>query len=104
MGQGFAVNASSLSAGSQDVAGLQGRCGSVAGDAVEALAAMAGSSGHAGLASALTGAAGQGFRAFVEMGVLYRHVSDSLAASAETYASAERDLAARAGAILGGLG
>ncbi len=101
MGQGFSVNASELSAGSQDVTGLQGRCQSIAGDTVDALAGMAGSAGHAGLASALTGAAGQGFRSFVEMGLVYGHVSDSLTASAETYATTERALAARAGAILG---
>ena len=101
MGQGFSVNPSKLRAGSQDVTGLHGRCESIAGDAVDALAGMAGAAGHAGLASAMSGATGQGFRAFVEMGVVYRHVSDSLTASAETYASTERNLAARAGAIFG---
>ncbi len=72
MGQGFSVNLSKLRAGSQDMTGLQGRCENIAGDAVDALAGMAGSAGHAGLASALTSATGQGFRAFVEMGVVYR--------------------------------
>jgi len=100
--QGFSVNANKLGAGSQDVAGLQGRCEIITGNAVDALAGMAGSAGHAGLASALTGAAGQGFKAFVEMAVAYRHVSDSLTASAEAYAGTERAIAARAGAILGG--
>jgi hypothetical protein len=104
VGQGFSVSASKLIAGSTDVTGLQGRCESIAGDAVNALAGMAGSAAHAGLASALTGAVGQGFRAFVEMGVAYRHVSDSLTASAETYADTERNLVARTGAMLRGLG
>ncbi len=103
MGQGFSVNAAKLGAGSEDVAGLQGSCESITGDAVDALAGMAGSAGHAGLASALTGAAGQGFKAFVEMAVAYRHVSDSLTASAETYAGTERAIAAQAGAIFEGL-
>lgn len=103
MGQGFSVSAGRLDAGSQDVSGLLDHCMVIAEDAVGALAALAASAGHAGLASAMTGAAGQGARTLWAMGTAYRHVSASLAASAETYASTERAIAARAGAIFGEL-
>jgi hypothetical protein len=101
VGQGFSVNAARLQAGSQEVDALLGRCGAIAGDAVDALSGMAGSAGHPGLASALTGAVAHGTRTFQAMGVVYRHVSTSLVTSAEAYASAERAIADRAGAILG---
>lgn len=103
MGQGFSVNARALQAGDSDVAGLQGRCQTVAGDAVTALAGMAGSAGHAGLASALTDAAGQGARTFFAMGAAYQHVSVGLAACAATYARTEETIEARARAVQGEL-
>ena len=99
VGQGFSVRASKLQVGSQDVAGLQGRCEVVARDVVDALAGMAGSAGHPALASALTGAAGQGLVTFWAIGTAYQHVSDGLNASAETYSNAERAIAVKAGTI-----
>jgi hypothetical protein len=60
VGQGFAVNAAELQAGSGQVSGLQARCEVIAGDAVDALAGMAGSAGHPALASAAAGFGGLG--------------------------------------------
>jgi hypothetical protein len=99
VGQGFSVNAAKLQAGSAQVSDLQGRCEVIAGDATDTLAAMAGSAGHPSLAAALTGAAGQGMVTFWGIGSAYQHVTDGLAASAETYSSTERDLAAKAGTL-----
>jgi hypothetical protein len=103
VGQGFSVSAARLQAGSQEVSNLQSRCDVIAGDAVDTLAGMAASAGHPALASALSGAAGQGVRAFFTMGAAYGHVSSSLAASAANYTSADQAIAARAGLIFGGL-
>jgi hypothetical protein len=100
VGQGLSVDAGKLAKGSQDVAGLQERCDVIARGAVTALEGMAGSAGHAGLASALARAAGHGARTFEQMGAAYRHVSDSLAASAANYTATEQALAARTRTIL----
>lgn len=99
MGQGFSVDAAKLRAGNEEISNLHGRCGVVADDAVDALAGMAGSAGHPALASALTGATGQGLVTFWAVGSAYQHVSDGLAASAETYSSTERAIAANAGTL-----
>jgi hypothetical protein len=101
VGQGFSVDAGTLQAGSHHVTSLQGRCEVIGGDTVDALAGMARSAGHAGLASALTESARRGVSTFLAMNAVYQHVSVSLAASAETYASTERGVIARIGAILG---
>ena len=103
MGQGFSVNAAELQAGSGQVSGLQGRCEVIAGDAVDALAGMAGSAGHPALASALSGAAGQGAKAFLAMGAAYGHVSSSLSASATNYTRTDQGIAGQAGLIFRGL-
>ena len=103
MGQGFSVNAAKLQEGSQEVGNLQGRCEVIAGDAVDALAGMAGSAGHPALASALTGAAGQGAKAFWAMGAAYGHVSSSLSASAANYTKTDEGIAGQAGLIFRGL-
>jgi hypothetical protein len=89
VGQGFTVKPSALQSGSEGATGLQEYCLAVAQDAVETLGAMAGSAGHADLASALTDAAGRGDKAFTGMVAAYGHCSQSLAASAQTYTSAE---------------
>jgi hypothetical protein len=104
VGQGFSVSAGKLRAGSQDVGALLDRCLLIAEDSVDALAGMADSAGHPGLASALSGAVGQGARTFWAMGTACRHVSASLAASADNYADTEQAVAARARALLGELG
>jgi hypothetical protein len=103
VGQGFSVNAAKLREGSQEVGSLQGRCEVIAGDAVDALAGMAGSAGHPALASALSGAAGQGAKAFLAMRAAYGHVSSGLSASATNYAKTDQGIAGQAGLIFRGL-
>lgn len=98
-GQGLTVDAGKLAAGSQDVAALKARCEVIASDAVTALDAMAGSAGHAGLVSALADAAGHGARTFEQAGAAYRHVSDSLTASAANYTATEHGLTQQVGGI-----
>ena len=68
MGQGFSVNARRLAEGSQDSAGLLGRCEAIAADEVQAITGMGGAAGHVSLASALSGAAEQGTKAFLDLG------------------------------------
>jgi hypothetical protein len=100
MGQGFTVVAGSLSAGSQDIAGLFSTCEENGSDAVAALVGTAGAAaGHAALQEALLGAAGQGMKTFLDMGAAYQHVSSSLGATASTYATTEGDITTRVGAI-----
>jgi hypothetical protein len=101
MSQGFSVNPAKLQAGSQEVGELLERCQAIAAGAIAALSGMADSAGHLGLASALTGAAGQGARTFFGIGSVYQHVSGGLDASADTYASTEQAIAAKARTILG---
>jgi hypothetical protein len=103
VGQGFSVNAPKLAEGSQDVAGLLGRCEAIATDAVQAIAAMSGAAGHGGLATALGGAADQGTKAFLDLGGAYRHVASGLTAAASTYTQTEQDLVARSEDIMRGL-
>ena len=103
MGTGFTVRTGPLTAGSRDVAELQGRCLAIAEDAVAALAAMAGSAGHPSLVSALGDAAKRGNGAFAGMWAAYRHTSQSLAATAATYDRAEQANAARAQSVVPGL-
>jgi hypothetical protein len=91
MSQGFTVNVGALSAGGQDVAGLLSSVRSAASDVTAAISGMAGSaSGHAGLASALSSVAESSAQTFLELGAAYQHVGASLAATASTYAQAER--------------
>jgi uncharacterized protein YukE len=93
--QGFTVNASALSAGSQQVADLVSSVESIASDVVQSITGMAGSaSGHAGLASALMSAAENSTQTFQDFGAAYRHVGESLAATASAYDRAEQALAA----------
>jgi hypothetical protein len=103
VGQGFSVNAAKLHEGSQEVGNLQGRCEVIARDATDALAGMAGSAGHPALASALSGAAGQGSKAFWAMGAAYGHVSSSLSASAANYAKTDEGIVGQVGSIFRGL-
>jgi|HubBroStandDraft_5_1064220.scaffolds.fasta_scaffold172173_2 hypothetical protein len=103
VGQGFSVNAAELQAGSGQVSGLQSRCEVIAGDAAHTLTGMAGSVGHAGLASALSGAAGQGIKAFLVLGTAYGHVSSSLSASASNYTKTDQGIAGQVGLIFRGL-
>ena len=103
MSTGFTVRTGLLTAGSRDVAELQGRCLAIAEDAVAALAAMAGSAGHPSLVSALGDAAKRGNGAFAGMWAAYRHTSQSLAATAATYDRAEQANAARAQSVVPGL-
>ena len=91
MGQGLTVHAGALSEGGQQVAGLVSRVESAASDAIPAITGMAGSaSGHAGLASALMSAAESSTRALLGLGAAYRHVGESLAATAGVYDRAEQ--------------
>jgi hypothetical protein len=100
VGQGFTVVPDSLSAGSQDIAGLFSACEENGSDAVAALVGMAGAAaGHAALEEALLGAAGQGAKTFLDMGAAYQHVSSSIEATASTSASTEGDIATRVGGI-----
>jgi hypothetical protein len=103
MGQGFSVNAAKLQESSGQVSGLQVRCEVIAGDAADTLTDMAGSAGHAGLASALSGAAGQGIKAFLVLGAAYGHVSSSLSASATNYAKADQGITGQVGLLFRGL-
>lgn len=103
MGQGFTVNAGALSAGAPQVTGLVSSTESIASDVVQAITGMAGSaSGHAGLASALTSAAESSTRIFLAFGAAYRHVGESLAATASAYDRAEQAIAASIASIGGG--
>ena len=102
MGQGFSVNAAKLADGSQDITGLLDRCEAIAADAVQAIAAMGGTAGHGGLASALSGAADQGTKTFLDLGAAYRHVAGGLTAAAGTYTQTEQDLVTRSEDILRG--
>jgi hypothetical protein len=103
VGQGFTVNAGALSAGGQQVAGLVPSVESIASDVVQAITGMAGSaSGHAGLASALMSAADSSTKTFLDLGAAYRHVSDSLAATASNYDRAEKTVVASISRIGGG--
>jgi len=104
VGSGFTVRTGALVSGSQDIAGLQGRCLAIAEDAVASLAAMAGSAGHPGLASALSGAAERGNGAFAGMWAAYGHASQSLAATAANYDGAEQANTAGSGELLRFLG
>jgi hypothetical protein len=103
MGQGFSVNAAKLQESSGQVSGLQVRCEVIAGDAADTLTDMAGSAGHAGLASALSGAAGQGIKAFLVLGAAYGHVSSSLSASATNYAKTDQGITGQVGLLFRGL-
>jgi hypothetical protein len=103
VGQGFSVNAAKLQEGSGQVSGLQVRCEVVAGDAADTLSGMAGSAGHAGLASALSGAAGQGIKAFFVLGAAYGHVSSSLSASATNYTKTDQGITGQVGLLFRGL-
>jgi hypothetical protein len=100
--QGFSVRPGGLSAGSQDMGSLQGRCQLIAEYVVATLASMAGSAGHAGLASALKGAAGRGNKAYTGMWAAYGQASQGLAASANTYSSAEQAIADQVRSVIGG--
>ena len=102
MGQGFSVNARRLAEGSQDITGLLGHCEAIATDAAQAITGMDGAAGHAGLASALSGAAEQGTKAFLDLGTAYQHVASGLTATANTYAQSEQDLVSRSGHIVRG--
>ena len=102
MGQGFSVNARKLAEGSQDITGLLDRCEAIAADAVQAIVGMGGAAGHAGLALALSGAAEQGTKAFLDLGTAYRHVASGLTTTASTYAQTEQDLVSRSEDILRG--
>jgi hypothetical protein len=102
VGQGFTVSPSGLETGSQVTGGLQSRCELIAEYVVTTLTAMASSSGHAGLESALKAAAGTGNRAYTDMWAAYGHASQSLAASAHSYSSADQSIAGRAGALIQG--
>ena len=99
VGQGFSVNAAKLQEGSQEVGNLQDRCEVIAGDAADTLTGMAGSAGHAGLASALSGAAGQGIKAFLVLGAAYGHVSSSLSASATNYTKTDQGITGQVGLL-----
>jgi hypothetical protein len=90
VGSGFTVRTGALVSGSQDIAGLQGRCLAIAEDAVASLAAMADSAGHPSLSSALSGAAERGNGAFAGMWAAFGHASRSLAATATNYDGAEQ--------------
>jgi hypothetical protein len=103
VGRGFSVNAAKLQEGSGQVSELQGRCGVIAGDAADTLTGMAGSAGHTGLASALSGAAGQGIKAFLVLGAAYEHVSSSLSASATNYSKTDQSITGQLGLIFRGL-
>jgi hypothetical protein len=103
VGQGFSVNAAKLQESSGQVSGLQVRCEVIAGDAADTLTDMAGSAGHAGLASALSGAAGQGIKAFLVLGAAYGHVSSSLSASATNYAKTDQGITGQVGLLFRGL-
>src|ERR1700733_3153915 len=103
MVQGFSVNAAKLQESSGQVSGLQVRCEVIAGDAADTLTDMAGSAGHAGLASALSGAAGQGIKAFLVLGAAYGHVSSSLSASATNYAKTDQGITGQVGLLFRGL-
>jgi hypothetical protein len=103
VGQGFTVNAGALSAGGQQVAGLVTSAESIASDVAQAITGMAGSaSGHAGLASALMSAAESSTKTFLDLGAAYRHVGESLAATASAYDRTERALVAAISRIGGG--
>lgn len=102
MGEGFSVNARKLAEGSQDVTGLLGRCEAIAADAVQAIAGMAGAADHAGLVAALSGAAEQGTKAFLDLGSAYQHVASGLTSTASTYVQTEQDLVNRSEEILRG--
>jgi hypothetical protein len=102
VGQGFSVNARRLAEGSQDITGLLGHCEAIATDAAQAITGMDGAAGHAGLASALSGAAEQGTKAFLDLGTAYQHVASGLTATASTYAQSEQDLVSRSGHIVRG--
>lgn len=102
MGQGFSVNARRLAEGSQDITSLLGRCEAIAADTVQAITGMGGAAGHAGLAAALSGAAEQGTKAFLDLGTAYRHVASGLTTTASTYTQTEQDLVSRSGDILRG--
>jgi hypothetical protein len=103
VGQGFTVNAGALSAGGQQVAGLVSSVESTASDVVQAITGMAGSaSGHAGLASALMSAAESSTKTFLDLGAAYRHVGESLAATASVYDRAEQAVVASISGIGGG--
>jgi hypothetical protein len=103
VGQGFTVNAGALSAGGQQVAGLVSSVESTASDVVQAITGMAESaSGHAGLASALTSAADSSTKTFVDLGAVYQHVGESLAAAASAYDRAEQACVASISRIGGG--
>lgn len=103
MGQGFTVEAGALSAGGQQVTGLVSAVKSTAPGVVQAITGMATSaSGHAGLASALMCAAESNAKAFLVLGAMYQHVSDSLAATASAYDRAEQACVASIFSIGGG--
>jgi hypothetical protein len=104
LGQGFSVRPSGLSAGSHDIGELQGRCQLIAQYVVATLTSMSGSAGHAGLAAALKDAAGRGDTAYTGMWAAYGHTSHSLAASANTYSSADQAIADQIRALIRGGG
>ena len=102
VGQGFSVNARRLAEGSQDITGLLGRCEAIAADAMHAINGMGGAAGHAELAAALSGAAEQGTKAFLDLGTAFRHVSSGLTTTASTYTQTEQDLVRRSEDIVRG--
>ena len=99
MAQGFTVAAASLSAGSQDIAGLFSSCEETGSDAVAALVGMGGVAGYAALEGALLAAAEQGMKTFLDIGAAYQHVGTSLDTTAATYARTEGDITTKIGAI-----
>ncbi|HUA27745.1 MAG TPA: hypothetical protein VMC03_02585 [Streptosporangiaceae bacterium] len=102
MGAGFSVRPSGLSAGGQDMGDLQARCQLIAQYVVATLTSMSGSAGHAGLAAALKGAAGRTDTVYTGMWAAYGHTSQSLAASADTYSSADQAIANQIRALIRG--
>ena len=102
VGQGFSVNARKLAEGSQDTTSLLSRCEAIAADAMQAITGMGGAAGHAALASALSGAAEQGTKAFLDLGTAYRHVASGLTTTASTYTQTEQDLVRRSEDIVRG--
>lgn len=101
MGQGFSVVPSQLTAGSNDVAGLQEIWRGLAGNAIDALAAMAGSAGHPDLTSALNGAAGRGYKSFTGLSAAYGHVRSSLTSTAANYTHSDQNAASNLTPFLG---
>ena len=98
MGNDFSVHHAELADGAADLDDLARRATELAGQVKQALTGMAEAAGHPGLAAALMETDLLNARRLAELGVLYRHVQESLTAAAKGYAATDAKAAHRIGA------